>query len=387
MDQSMKRGRLFVLISFCWWFASADPMQAVEQGVPLDIRWMGTDLVDEFVHDMELNPPFSLQTLVALTEISAPVGLDSRFETLAENHLYDLLKAHSQTNIQLGFCSACRKFVVKSTRSGTFLSRGSDQPELLRSLSAAEGAKYGLSLHYEAENDTLTLRAQIYQLTEPGQPIIWARVYNIQTSARLALQSDKNLMTLKEAQKTQEDIIRGREPLEWVSRVTATIYTAKGAEAIGAPLLFAEQSVEGVLLPRRNRRMALTVGATSIEKSITGYKVGGHFAQLLFRSEPSLVSPDLYGFFGFHFVRLRGPGALPFSEGQIDALRALKISTEPKASFVSYRIGLEVHAKHRFGAVLFLENSPTLNKNEFFVTETFLGIPYHAYGMGMVVKW
>ena len=120
---------------------------------------------------------------------------------------------------------------------------------------------------------------------------------------------------------------------------------------------------------------------------MTGYMVGGHFAQLMFRDTPSLTIPDLYGFFGFHFYRIRGPGAALFSADQFDLYRILQKSTEPKASFVMYRIGLELHAKHRLGAMVFLQNSPQFSRSRSIGTDNFLGIPYHAFGMGVMIKW
>jgi hypothetical protein len=370
------------------WAMAALP---VEQGVALDIRWMGTDLVDEFVHDLELNPPFPTKTLVALTEIDAPVGLDERFEVVTENHLIDLLLSLSKTHIQLAHCGACRKFVVKSTKAGTYMGRGSDQPEVLKDLAAGAGAHFGLSLNFEAATNALILNAQIFSLTESGQPIVWARKYTTSMHSRLALQSDSNLMTLAEAQQAQRNIINRRDPLEWVSRVTMSLFTAGpgmgGQSSVNAPLLFAEQSIEGILLPRMNRRMAFTVGATSIEKSMSGYMVGGHFSQLLLRNTPSLIIPDLYGFFGFHFYRLRGPAAAPFGAKQFDLYSILKSSTEPKASFVMYRLGVELHAKHRLGALVFIENSPQFNDSDAIATSRVIGIPYHAFGMGVMIKW
>ena len=168
-----------------------------EQGVPLDIRWMGTDLIDEYIHDVELNPPFPISTLVALTDINAPIGLDDRFEVVAENHLNELLMSHSKTHIQLAYCGACRKFIVKSTRTGTYMGRGSDQPEILKDLSGGAGAKYGMALNFEAKAKALVLSVHIFSLTESGQPIVWARTYSTTTESRLALQNDQIILKIR----------------------------------------------------------------------------------------------------------------------------------------------------------------------------------------------
>ena len=380
------RCRLLVLLFF-W----THPALADSQGLALDIRWIGADLIDEMVHDWELHPPFSGPTLTALTEIDGPVGLDERFSVVVENQLVDRVTALSATHVRLAHCSACRKWVVKSSKAGTYFGRGVDQPELMRDLSSAGGAKHGLSLSFEAAAKSVVLRAQIFSLTEVGQPIVWAKSYTTMATARAAMQNDEPLVTLADARAKQDAIIHKQDPLEFVSRVTFRMFSMASSGSTNtsriAPVLFAEQSIEGVLLPRRNRRMAFTVGVTSIEKTMSGYSVGGHFAQLLFRDEPSLVNPDVYFFGGFQFVRLRGPGAAPFAQEQLDIAKIRGDNKEPRASFVAYRLGLEAHVKNRFGLMAFLENIPAFDKSQIIAKESLLGIPYHDMGFGMVVKW
>ena len=198
-------------------------------------------------------------------------------------------------------------------------------------------------------------------------------------------------MTLSEARATQDAIIHKKDPLEFVTRVSFRMFNLSGdtgGALSTAPVLFLEQSIEGVLLPRRNRRMAFTVGATSIESTMSGYSVGGHFAQLLFRDEPSLSNPDLYVFAGFHFVRLRGPGAAPYAQEQLDMAKLLGDGTEPRAAIVTYRLGLETHIKNRFGFLAFIEDVPAFDKSKIIASDKFLGIiPYKDYGFGMVVRW
>jgi hypothetical protein len=37
--------------------------------------------------------------------------------------------------------------------------------------------------------------------------------------------------------------------------------------------------------------------------------------------------------------------------------------------------------------MVFLENSPLFMKSETIATNSLIGIPYHAFGMGVIVKW
>jgi len=379
---------LFISLFFLLW---PNLSLASEQGAILDIRWMGTDLVDEMVHDWELQPPFSTKELVSLAEIESPMGLDERFSIEIENHLVELLLKVSATHVQLARCSACLKMVAKSTKSGTYIGRGIDQPELLKELASSSGSKKGLSLSFEAEGKSLVLRAQLFSFTEAGQPILWAKSYATSMSSRLALQSDERLVSLKEARSIQEAMLHRVDPLEFVTRMTVRNFKIANTEKSGAetlpPLLFLEQSVEGALLPRRDYRAAFTLGTTSVEKSMAGYSFGGHIAKLVNRLAPSLANPDLYFFGGFEYFRLRGPGAALFAAKELDVAKLLGDRKEPRATFVSYRLGLELHLKHRFGMLVFVEKIPTFDKSEIIGSFDVLGIAFHNYGIGMLIKW
>ena len=368
-----------------------NPSAASEQGATLDIRWMGTDLIDEMIHDWELQPPFSTKELVSLAEIESPMGLDERFSIEIENHLVELLLKLTATHVQLARCSACLKMVAKSTKAGTYIGRGIDQPELLKELASSSGSKKGLSLSFEAEGKSLVLRAQLFSFTEVGQPILWAKSYATSMSSRLALQNDERLVSLKEARAVQEAMLNRVDPLEFVTRLTVRNFKIANEEKAGAqnlpPLLFLEQSVEGVLLPKRDYRAALTLGTTSVEKSMAGYSFGGHIAKLVNRVSPSLANPDLYFFSGFEYFRLRGPGAALFGAKELDVAKLLGDRKEPRASFVSYRLGLELHMKHRFGMLVFMEKIPTFDKSEIIGSFNVLGMSFQNYGIGMAIKW
>src|SRR5690606_31682323 len=140
-------------------------------------------------------------------------------------------------------------------------------------------------------------------------------------------------------------------------------------------------------LPRRDRRMGVTVGFTSIKDSLTGWSAGGQYQQLLWRDRPSIIHPDLYVVFGMHYMRLRGPQAAVFGQEELDIARILDEGVEPKATLVAWRLGLEAHIKHRYGFIAFMEYMPLLNESETLAKDTFLGMPYHNFGGGLVIRW
>jgi hypothetical protein len=349
---------------------------------------MGADLVDDLVYSWTKNPPFPEQVSVVLTEVDAPTGLDSRFTTFVENRLYELIRANPSVNVKLAHCSACLSLVSKTTAGQTTISRGIDQPNMLP---AGDKVRLGLSLHFEAEGSELVLRSHIYQLSEK-RTIEWASTLSTAASSRRLLRESAPLISLEAAREEQRQILMGRDQIEAVTRFTVRNFSMsddalKGGKLAIAPVIFAEQSFEGILLPRRADRLAITVGGTSIRDSMDGWSFGGHYAHLLSSNEPTLATPDLYAIMGFHYVRLRGPGAIVFSDAQLEEARLLRVASEPTATFVAWRLGFEAHIKYRFGALLFLEYIPNLVESKTIQTKRLLGIPYQDLGIGLVVRW
>ncbi len=382
---------VFVVV-FAFGFVAAPPAQATtppdEKPVHLDLRLMGADLVDDMVFSWAKDQPFRETRAVTLVEVTAPIGLDDRFTILVENRLFELVRANPGLPVKLTHCSICTQMVAKSTQSGTTISRGIDQPEVLTGLLQASPERLALSLSFEAEARDLVLRAQIFEL-KGSQAIVWAKSYSTSMSTRRVLREATPLISLEEARKQQKELIQGRDAFEVVTRFSVRSFTLSNT-AFGettAPLIFFEQSFEGVLLPNRARRAAVTVGFTSIKDSMQGFSVGGHLAQLLFGDTPSLANPDVYMFGGFHYVRLRGPGALPFGAEEMDIDNLLRERDEPKATLLMYRLGLETHIKYRYGAMAFLEYSPLLKDSDTIASDRFIGIPYQDMGIGMVIRW
>lgn len=349
---------------------------------------MGADLVDDLVYSWSKDMPFKDPRPVALVEVAAPIGLDERFSIFTENRLYELLRANPQIPIRLTHCGLCTQMVAKSTKNGTRISRGIDQPEVLSGILATSPDRLALSLAFEVEGRELVLRAQIFELSG-AQAIVWAKTYATSMSARRILRETTPLISLEEARKNQHDLMIGRDPIEVVTRFTVRSFELKDTSvgSITAPLVFFEQSFEGVLLPHRSRRAAVTVGFTSIKDQVQGFSVGGHLAQLLMRDEPSLADPDVYLFGGFNYVRLRGPGALPYGKDEMDIDNLLRERQEPKATMLLYRLGVETHIKYRYGAMAFLEYAPLLKFSKTIETNRFIGIPYQNMGIGMVIRW
>jgi len=379
---------LAALLALLAWMVGAQRAVA-DPDRPLysDVRLMATDLVDELVYSWISEPPLPERTALILADVAAPVGLDERFTVMVENRLYELLRQNPGIKVDLAHCGPCTQFIAKSNPQGTILSRGVDQPEVLAQLVKNMPGREALSLDFEAEGRELVLRAQVFELTGV-QKIVWAKTYSTSLSGRRALRDTSPLISLDEARARQRAILAGRDPLEVTSRLVVRIFNASpSAPVSAAPLPFFEQSFEAVPLPSRALRAAVTVGFTSIKDSLSAWSVGGHVAHLLLRDTPSLVDPDLYLTFGMHYIRMRGPGALAFSENGVTPDQINNMATEPKATLVSWRLGLETHIKFRLGMLAFLEYTPTLDNSNTIEKKSFLGVPYQSLGWGMVVRW
>lgn len=361
--------------------------EVAEEVIHLDIRLMAADLIDELVYSWAKTPPLGDKVNVVLTDVDAPIGLDERFGYTVENRLFELIQMNAGISVDLVHCPACVNWVGKSTRQGTILGRGYTMPDSLSELVANVSALKGLSLVFEAEGRELVLRAQIYNLEAP-QSILWARTFTTSMSARRLLRDGAPLISLEAAREEQRALLERRDPLEISTRVVIRNFNGRSDAPLSAlPLPFAEQSFEGILLPDRKYRAAITLGFTSIQSSLSAFSVGGHLAGLIFTQKPRLALPDLYYFFGAHYVRMRGPGAAAFSGEQIDVNTFRSTSNEPKASLSTWRLGLELHMKHRFGVLAFLENIPILDNSKVVAQDYLLGLPYHCYGFGMVIRW
>ena len=361
------------------------------EAVHLDIRLMAADLVDELVFDWKKEAPFATKRTVALADITGPVGLDDRFGVLVENRLLELLRVNPDLPLELTHCAVCRRMIVKSTVQGTLITRGIDTPEVLAGLVEASPDQLALSLNFEAEGRALVLRARIFEL-QGAQAIVWAKTFSTSSSARRVLRDGSNLISLTEARRQQDELLRGQDPIELTTRITVRRFEFNPGSGIdgalnAAPLPFVEQAFEGVLNPDRSSRAGLILGFTSLADSMSAWSVGGRFAWLIGRKRPSLSNPDFYGLMGFQFIRMRGPGALSFSEKQLDVNRIINTQDEPKASLVAWRLGFEAHIKHRYGFMTFLEYIPQLRDSEVYGQNVVLGIPYHDLGAGVVVRW
>jgi hypothetical protein len=348
---------------------------------------MAADLTDELVYAWQASRPTPARAQVVLAEVVAPVGLDERFGVMVENRLFELLRRNPQIDVDLVHCAICTRLIAKSNPQGTILSRGIDQPEVLADLVRQYPDRLALSLAFEAEDRELVLRAELFELAG-AQRIVWAKTFATSLAARRTLREATPLVSLEAARAEQQRLIARQDPLEASTRVVVrTFNTASSAPIAAAPLPFAEFSFEAVPLPAKRLRAAFTLGFTSIKDSLEAFTVGGHLARLVLREAPSLTSPDLYLFLGMHYLRMRGPGALPFAEKQPDLDTFRNVQHEPRASLVAYRLGLETHVKFRLGALAFLEYSPQLKDNQSIETTRLLGIPYQAYGWGMVIRW
>jgi len=386
------RIRVALAFGLCWLSLSAASRSLAatkepEGPITMDVRLMAADLVDEMVYSWQDAPPLSGKAKLVLADIAAPVGLDERFNVLVENRIFELLRQNPGIPVELSHCGPCTRWVAKSNPQGTILGRGIDQPEILAQILHDMPERQALSLDFEAEGRELVLRAQIYELTA-SQRILWAQTFSTSLSARRVLREANPLLSLAEAREQQRQILAGRDPIEISSRLAIRSFNNRSSAPVSAvPLPFFEQSVESVPLPKRSIRAGVTVGFTSIKDSLSAWTVGGHVMGLMFRDKPSLIAPDLYWTFGAQYIRMRGPGAASFAQGQTDLDTLRNTTAEPRATLVAYRLGLEVHIKYRMGLLAFIEDIPILKDNDSVEQKSLLGIPYHCIGGGVVVRW
>lgn len=357
-----------------------------EEPVRLDLRLMASDLVDEVVYSWLKTPPFASATPLIVAEITAPIGIDHRFDETIENHLFDLLRANPSLPLTLVHCSSCRQWFTVTTPEKTVIGRALDRaegPDVLRDLPHA----HALSLHFDVVGNDLILWAEIFEIAPPRK-IVWAKRLSHSTSTRPLLQEPGHLVSIEQAREEQRQLLKGHDTLQAVTRFPIRNYlanaTGRGAEI--PPLIFLEQSFEAILLPRRNQRVGLSLGLTSLRGSLEGWSFGAHYLALLGRREPSLIHPDLYLRTGVTYLRLEGPGSLVFSQNQLDIARLANNQEEPRASLTAWQIGLEAHIKYRFGLAVFVEYVPALNESQIIRTERFL-LPFHGYGFAGVFLW
>lgn len=350
-----------------------------------DLRLLASELIDDMVYSWLKEPPVAANMSIVLADISAPVGVDARFNDLIENRLYELFSKNPDLSLKLVHCSACQQWVTITNPHRTILQRGVDQPEALKGFLLLSPNALALSLQFEAREREIILLAHIFELTG-SQKIVWAKRFSTHMGLRQTLREANPLLSLNEARQIQNQILEGREPMKLVSRFHVHNFQSQSKLGAIPPLLFAEQSVEGEVLPWRKQRLGLSVGMTSIKDSLSGWSLGGHYSQLMFRETPSLIYPDLYWFFGLNYMRLTGLGAAVFGEDQIDLAKLLKENEDPKTSHTIYQIGFEVFIKHRFGMNVYVEYFPALKNSKVIQEQSFI-FPYHALGTGMVFQW
>lgn len=361
---------------------------AADEPIRLDLRLYGADLVDEMVYSWLRSIPVAGPTSLIVAEINAPVAIDQRFDEEIENHLYEVLRANPRLPVSLVHCALCRQTMVVSNPKRTVMGQALNMPEGQELLKQYPHL-HALSLHFDVVERELVLWAEIYEVAPP-QRVVWSRRFSTQTSARALLREPGHLVSVAEAREEQKRLMTGHDRVQTATRFVVRTF-APGNSGVGnqveiAPLLFLEQSIDGVLSPNRNKRVGLTAGLTSVKGSMQGWSLGLGYSQLIGRSEPSLYQPDLYFRVAATYLRLEGPGAGIYSANQLDIAKMIDATEDPRASLMSYQIGLELFAKYRFGIGAFLEYTPALDSSPTIATRHAL-VPYHSIGVTGVFLW
>lgn len=343
--------------------AEVAELERVRAQVADQVQLMAYDLVDELVWRWTQDPPFPTPTPVVLASATVPVGLGTGLQALLENHVNHVIGLNPTTNVRLVHCPACTSVVVHSGPEGTIVARGIDQPEVLSELGVRSG-QHALFLDLEAEGAHLVLRARITRLT-PDLPIVWSHTLATSTSSAALLRDGATLKSAADARKEYLDALRERGPVTVPLRFAVKTYARVDRWSPGVPpppFAWLQTGVE--LAPTEGRAWAASVivGYSFIPQAYQGIMAQGRVHRLLTGRVRSTVHPDLYAFAGVAATSVWGPATAPFRREVVtadDILRDAELE-DPRTSFGSLQVGLELRLGSRIGMATYLEMLPDL---------------------------
>lgn len=382
--------------------AAAAPPEELAQQAELDraraeiagqVQLMAYDLVDELVYGWMQDPVFDKPTPVVVVDVTVPVGLGTGLQALVENHLADVLSKNPTTHVQLSHCPACTAVVVHSGPEGTVVSRGHDDPAVLEQLGGTAG-RHGLFLDLEAEGSWMVLRARLTRLT-PDLPIVWARTLASSTATPALLREPGRIKSAAEAREEYLDTLASRGPLLIPLRFCVRAYAQPEQDQydeMGNPLaggtppppyLWVESGVELGTTQARVWTASLLVGASYVPQAYQGLMAEARVQRLLTGRSRSLTHPDLYLFAGGGVITTWGVATASFQQQTLDAdaLLAAVNGTEPRATFGTLNVGVDLRVGQRIGLSTFLETLPSMTKSTNignFVKV--LGVGFHSVG-------
>lgn len=339
--------------------------EALRAELASEVQLRAYDLLDELVYQWTQTPPFAQPTPVVLADVTAPVGFNSGLEALIENHVAELLVNNSPSNVRLVHCPACSAMTSTSTKEGTVVSRGIDQPELLQKIGATSGSTHALFLDVEAEGSTLVLRARICAV-EKDLPIVYARTVSSATSSAPLLRSPQALRSAEDTKKEYVGMLERRGPLLIPVRLSISQFAPSPDTGVisTVPMAFLQSGVEVGISHARPWVGSVTVGAMWVPQIYTAGMVQGRIGRLITGSSISLTHPDVYAFVGASLIGVNGPAALVLSDDNANVAELIAAATQVvgvMAFYPTFQTGLDVRVNNRVGAGVFVETAPTLS--------------------------
>jgi hypothetical protein len=336
-------------------------VEILREEIASELQLQASDLVDELIYGWTQQPPFSEPTPVVLADVSVPVGFGSGLQALLENHVASVLLKNARSSVVPVHCPMCSAVVIHSGAKGTVIARGVDAPETLAEAGGLSGSRHALFLDFEAEGSALVLRARITSL-ERSLPIVFARTLSTSTSSPALLRAPDRLKSAAEARQEYLDVLRGRGPITFLTRVGVRSYAASGAEVAPPAFPWISVGVEAGLSQARAWTASFMVGGNWLPG--LGYGLMGQvrLSRLLTGDVASLTRPDLYAFVGGAALSISGNSALVFGSRvpTLEDLAAQVSGREPHTAFGTVQVGLELRAKNRVGVGVFLEWLPTV---------------------------
>lgn len=350
--------------------------------VAAEIQLAAYDLIDELVLDLATSPRFDKPTPVVLADLTVPVGLGTGMAALLETHLSAVLLANPETRLQLVHCPACTAVVVHAGPEGTVVTRGHDDPATLARL-GEDGQKHALFIDVEAEGAWLVLRARLTRLG-PGLPVVWARTLSTSTATPALLREPTGLKSAAAARQEYLDTLEGRGPITVPVRFGIRSYARPGDFGVGAPpFLWLQSGAELATTEARAWVSSFVLGYSVVPQAYQGIMGEVRMLRLISGRSRSLTRPDLYGFVGGALMTVWGPATAPFRERQLtaDELLGDNAGSDPKATFATLQLGLDLRLGDRMGLAGFVETIPSLRNSDNLGSHLFFfGLPWQSFG-------
>ncbi|MFZ9519757.1 MAG: hypothetical protein ACO3A4_04710 [Silvanigrellaceae bacterium] len=367
--------------------------------VAAELQLMAADLLDEFVFGLKSNPIFQARTNVVLAGVGVPYGFGAGLSAYLENHFAELVVQNRDTGIDLIHCPDCTALVTHSSPNGTVMARGLQLNDVLAKSGANSVAKHAVFLDFEAEKSQLVLRGRITEIRD-NLPIVFARTIASSTTSPSLLRQPSNLKTVAEARAEYLAVLRERPFFSFPLRVSVSNYAVpdnredvtSGRQATSTlvavpPMVWIVAGAEAAFTQSRVWTGEFHLGFTNQVDSHDGWLAGGRFSRLISGRMRSMTEPDLYLVLGGGVVNLRGNSAAAFRNSTLNVAEVLadRNLSGARASFASYRLGLEARVKNRVSMSFFLEAMPSFSGSANFGSYLNLGSPFVFQTAGMEV--